>query len=293
MSNLEHILSSQDMVGESPVWSVDEQALYWVDILGCRFHRYHPETSKYETYTVDVSIGAIALRSSGGLVMGTGKGFATYDLNTSTITFLAHPEADSPHMRFNDGNVDCRGSFWAGTMSNLSENLDLLQGKLYRLDPDGSVHIMDTGFALINGMGWSPNNTQMYVVDSARKVVYLYDFDLSSSTITNRRLFLNTSEMAGVPDGLTVDSEGAVWIAFWDGWKIIRFDPGGKRIGQIDLPVQCPTSCAFGGRHFDELYITSAWEELSEEQRTSQPFAGDLFRLRTGNSGLPQPLFLG
>jgi len=293
MPDLEHVLASQDVVGEGPVWSVDEQALYWVDILGCRFHRYHPASGKHDIYTVDVTVGALALRASGGLVMATGKGFATYDLATRTITFLAHPEASTPHMRFNDGNVDCRGGFWAGTMSTLPENWDLLQGKLYRLGPDRSVHVMDTGYALINGLGWSPDNASMYVVDSVRKVIYQYNFDPDSGAIAHRRTFFDTSDEMGVPDGLTVDQEGALWVAFWDGWKIVRYGPFGKRLLQIDLPFQCPTSCAFGGSNLDELYITSAWEELNEQQRASQPLAGDLFHMKTGIVGIPRPRFLG
>jgi len=293
LSDLEHILTSQDMVGESPVWSVNEQALYWVDILGCRFHRYHPASGTWDTYTTTVSIGAIALRASGGLVMATGQGFATYDLTTRRFAFLANPLAALPDMRFNDGNVDCQGRFWAGTVSNLPERQGLLLGTLYRLEPNGSMHVMDTGYALINGIGWSPDTTHMYIVDSMRKGIYCYDFDAASGAIAHRQMFLDTSAEMGVPDGLTVDQEGALWVAFWDGWKIVNYDPSGRRVAHIDLPVQCPSSCAFGGRYVDELYITSAWEELNESQRTSQPFAGDLFRLKMERRGLPQPLFLG
>lgn len=293
MPDLEHVLASQDVVGEGPVWSVDEQALYWVDILGCRFHRFHPASGEHDTYTLDVTIGALALRATGGLVMATGKGFATFDLATRTVTFLAHPEASTPHMRFNDGNVDCRGRFWAGTMSTIPEKWHSLQGNLYRLNPDRSVQVMDTGYALINGIGWSPDNASMYVVDSVHKLVYLYDFDPDSGAIAHRRTFLDTSDEMGVPDGLAVDQEGALWVAFWDGWKIVRYDPSGKRLSQIDLPVQCPSSCAFGGKNLDELYITSAWEELNEQQRANQPLAGDLFHMKTGVVGIPRPRFLG
>lgn len=293
MSSLEHVLASQDMVGESPVWSTDEQALYWVDVLGCRFHRYHPASGKYDTYTISETIGAIALRVSGGLIMATGKGFAIYDLNSRAITFLANPIADMPSMRFNDGNVDCQGRFWAGTMSLLAEDWHLLQGKLHRLDPDGSLHVMDTGYALINGIAWSPDSASMYVVDSVSKEIYHYDFDPDSGAIAHRRTFLQTSQERGVPDGLTVDKEGYLWVTFWDGWKIVRYDPSGKRISQIELTVQCPTSCDFGGRNLDELYITTAWEELNEQQRASQPLAGDLFRIKIDIGGQPRPLFLG
>lgn len=291
MPCLEHLLASQDMVGESPLWSVEEQALYWVDILGCRFHRYHQPSNTWDTYTIDASIGALALCASGGLVLATGKGFALYDISTRTITWFTQQLFDCARMRFNDGKVDCRGRFWAGTMGLLPDDWNLLQGNLYRLDPGGTAHPVDTGYALINGIGWSPDNTCMYVVDSVQQTVYLYDFDADAGSITNRRTFLDTSQEMGVPDGLTVDAEGAIWVAYWNGWKIVRYSSSGGRLMQIDLPVQCPTSSAFGGRNLDECYITSSWEELNAEQRASQPLAGDLFKIRPAVKGIPSSLF--
>jgi sugar lactone lactonase YvrE len=291
MTGLEHVLASQDMVGESPIWSVAEQALYWVDILGCRFHRYHPQSGTRDTYSIDASVGALGLRASGGPVLATGRGLALYDLSTRTIDWLSQALFDPGKMRFNDGKVDSRGRFWAGTMGLEAADRQLLQGNLYRLDPDASVHLMDTGYTLINGIGWSPDDTRMYVVDSEQRAIYLYDFDAEMGAIAQRRLFLDTSREPGVPDGLTVDVEGAIWVAYWNGWRIVRYDASGKRLAQIDLPVQCPTSCTFGGHNLEELYITSAWEELNEEQRKSQPLAGDLFRIRPGVKGMQSPLF--
>src|SRR5260370_22869048 len=140
MLHLDHVIASQDMVGECPFWHVGEEALYWVDILGNKFHRYHPASGTWDTYTVNVtmSIGAIAPCKSGGILMATGKGFARYDLTTREISFLTHPEAQNVQMRFNDGSVDSQGRFWAGTMSTLPDEWEQLQGKLYRLDPDES-----------------------------------------------------------------------------------------------------------------------------------------------------------
>lgn len=293
MPNLTHLLSSRDRVGEGPLWSMEEQALYWVDILGCRFHRYCPSSGAWDIYTVDAYVGSLGLRASGGLVLATGKGFALYDMSTRTISWLAQPEFDAARMRFNDGKVDCRGRFWAGTMSLRDADFSLRQGSLYRLDPDCTAHRMDTGYALINGLAWSPDNTRMYVVDSVFQSIDLYDFDADTGAIARRRPFLDTSQEPGVPDGLTVDAEGALWVAYWDGWKIVRYDAAGNRLSQIDLPVQCPTSCAFGGPDLNECYITSAWEELDEGQQVAQPLAGDLFTIRPGVTGLPSSLFHG
>ncbi len=290
---LERALACQDMVGEGPLWSAGEQALYWVDILGCRFHRYHLPSGAWDTFRLDTSVGALGLRPSGGLVLATGRGFALYDLPSRSVEWLALPAFNPARMRGNDGKVDRQGRFWAGTMGLESSERALLQGKLYRLDPDRSVYEMDSGFALINGLGWSPDDTRMYAVDSEQRVVYQYDFDASTGSIANRRVLLDTVQEPGVPDGLTVDAEGGIWVAYWDGWKIARYNANGKKLAQLDLPVQCPTSCAFGGPNLDELYITSAWEELSAEQRASQPLAGDLFRARPGIRGEPCQLFKG
>jgi sugar lactone lactonase YvrE len=133
----------------------------------------------------------------------------------------------------------------------------------------------------------------MYFTDSPLRVIYVYDFDAASGAIENRRPFIHTPEGKGVPDGLTVDSEGFIWSACWGGWKITRYDPTGKVERIIQLPVQYPTSCAFGGASLDELFITSAWKALSEEKRKRQPLAGDLFRLKVGIKGLVEPKFAG
>ena len=293
MNQVEHVLTVQNKLGEGPVWSAEEQALYWVDIENNSFFRYFPTTNKYESFDVGVPIGVLALRAAGGLVMATKNGFAFWDPKTQALNFLANPEADKPHTRFNDGAVDSQGRFWAGTMCGLPEICSAPEGSLYRLDPDGSVSIMETGIFIANGIDWSPDNKIMYFTDSTRHVIYAYDFDPATGAIANRRPFISTPDEIGVPDGLTVDSEGCIWSARWGGWKITRYDPTGKVEREIQLPVQCPTSCAFGGANLDELYITSAWNELSVEQKKNQPYAGDLFRVKTDTKGRVSPKFAG
>jgi len=293
MNQVEHVLTMQNKLGEGPVWSAEEQALYWVDIENNSFFRYFPTTSKYESFDVGVPIGVLALRAAGGLVMATKNGFAFWDPKTQALQFLANPEADKPHTRFNDGAVDSQGRFWAGTMCGLPEICSAPEGSLYRLNPDGSVSIMETGIFIANGIDWSPDNKIMYFTDSTRHVIYAYDFDPAKGVIANRRPFISTPDEIGVPDGLTVDSEGCIWSARWGGWKITRYDPTGKVEREIQLPVQCPTSCAFSGANLDELYITSAWNELSVEQKKNQPYAGDLFRVKTDTKGRVSPKFAG
>ncbi len=295
MNAVEDVLTCQCKLGEGPVWSVAEQALYWVDIENRRFSRLYPASGKYEVFEVGLPVGVLAPRERGGLVMATKEGFAFWDWQAEPrLQFIANanPEASKPHNRFNDGAVDSQGRFWAGTMCEGYDDCEGA-GSLYRLNLDCAVSVMETGLTVSNGIGWSPDKTRMYLTDSPRKIIYVYDFDAQSGTISNRRAFVHTPNEASVPDGLTVDSEGFVWSARWGGWRIIRYDPDGKIEREIQMPVQYPTSCAFGGPNLDELYITSAWTALSEQKRAQQPRAGDLFRLQTGIKGQEQHKFAG
>ncbi len=293
MSNLEHLLAVQNELGEGPVWDAEAQVLYWVDIYGQTFYRFSPTTGELRKVEVGLQVGVLAPRVSGGLVMATQRGFALWDEERAALTFLADPEADHPETRFNDGAVDPGGRFWAGTMLEGSEEWDTAPGNLYRLDPDHTITRMETGIAISNGMGWSPDWKTMYFTDSPRQVIYAYDYDVLTGAIEHRRPFIQTPGEASVPDGLTVDSEGCIWSVRWGGWRVIRYDPQGKKEREIVLPVQYPTSCTFGGPNLDELYITSAATALNAQKRGEQPLAGDVFRLRPGVKGLEYPRFLG
>jgi L-arabinonolactonase len=287
MNKVERIVSVGSQLGEGPLWHPREQALYWVDIEGHCFHRFHPDTGAHETFAVGQPVGCLAFRASGGLILALRDGLAFWDPQTQALQFVADPEADRPDARFNDGRVDRQGRFWAGTLGKGATS------SLYRLDPDGSVYKMESGITISNGIGWSPDDRTMYFTDSPLSVIYAYDFDPASGTIENRRPFVRVPDGEGWPDGLTVDSEGCVWSAHWDGWRIVRYDPAGKVEREIPLPVQCPTSCAFGGPDLNELYITSAWTALSDAERKAQPLVGDLLRLQTDVVGQEESEFLG
>jgi sugar lactone lactonase YvrE len=196
-------------------------------------------------------------------------------------------------VRFNDGAVDGEGRFWAGTMNKDVEDPAVTDGCLYRLDPDRSCHKMGSGFTISNGIGWSLDQRIMYFTDTLRSVIYAYDFDPARGTIGNRRPFVRVPPEEGYPDGLTVDSEGCVWSALWGGWKVVCFDPRGRAVDEVRLPVSDVSSCAFGGSDLRDLYITSAWEELSAEERALQPLAGDLFRARLPVPGREESRFAG
>ena len=287
MTEIEQVLPVHNQLGEGPLWNLQEQALYWVDIEGYCFHRFVPENGTHETFSIGQPIGCLAFRASGGLVMAVQEGVGFWDINSKEFQLVTNPEEGRENARFNDGKVDKRGRFWAGTMGEDQGS------SLFRFDPDGSIHTMETGISTSNGIGWSPDDKTMYYTDSPLRMIYAYDFDPESGTIENRREFVRVPLKDGFPDGLTVDNEGFIWSAHWDGWRITRYDPEGKVERVIPLPVQRPTSCTFGGAEFDQLYITSAWTGLNEVDRREQPLAGNLLRIQTEVTGQEENMYLG
>lgn len=287
MNDIEHVISMGNTVGEGPIWNSQEQALYWVDIPEGRIFRFFPAERELDTYDLGIQIGCAAFRAAGGLVMATAIGLTFWCPERNNLEVICNPESEKPGMIFNDGSVDRFGRFWVGTKS------DDGTASLYRMDQDLSTHRMETGFMVSNGLGWSPDDTKMYLTDSRRRIIYVYDFNLDQGSIHNRRIFAKPPEGEGNPDGLSVDGQGYIWSAFWGGWKIVRFDPDGNIERVVNLPVQYPSSCTFGGATLDELYITSACKLLSSQQRQENPLAGDLFRLKTDIRGQEETLFLG
>ncbi|GLV59246.1 gluconolactonase [Dictyobacter sp. S3.2.2.5] len=293
MLQAEHFLTMTNQLGEGSFWNADQQKLYWLDIKQKRFFRMDTRTKQYETFNVGAQIGVMAPRSGGGQVMATDEGLACWDDRAEELTIVANPLQGQANRRFNDGNIDIKGRFWAGSMCDPPDTCPTPQCALYRLDPDGSLHMMDEGLGMPNGLVWSPDNRILYLTDSPQQVIYAYDFDPETGAIEHRRPFVQTHGEPGVPDGLTIDSEGFLWSVRYNGWKIIRYDPSGKIEREVSVPVPHPTSCAFGGKDMNELYITTAWNELNAEQRRQSPQSGDLFYLQTDIKGVARRPFAG
>jgi sugar lactone lactonase YvrE len=292
VNEVEHILMVQNELGECPIWNPKEQALYWIDIEGdTTAHRFDPATGKHEVCKLTFPITSFGLRASGGWITAAKNGLAFWDWQSQNYEFITDPEADTPGVRFNDGVVDRQGRFWAGTLNEA--DLNAPDGSLYRLDSDGSAHKLDTGYATSNGMGFSPDSKTLYLVDMFHSNILAYDHDPATGAVENRRIFASVPKEDGFPDGITIDSEGFIWNAHWAGWKVTRYDPAGKIEREIRFPVQNVTRCAFGGEQLDELYVTTGWLEMSEAERKDQPWAGDLFRVKTNVKGLEEPKFIG
>jgi L-arabinonolactonase len=233
----------------------------------------------------------IGLRARGGLVAGTRTGFAFLDTASGAVAPIIDPEAGMPGNRFNDGKVDRAGRFWAGT-KNIA-NAAHTTGSIYRLDADHSAHLADRGISCVNGIAWSPDDRTMYACDTWLRRIYAYDFDRAAGAASNRRLFAALAQDQGYPDGLTVDAEGCIWNAHYDGWRITRYPPDGSIDRVLRLPVQHVTSVTFGGAGLRTLFVTSARLRLTPEERTLQPDAGHVFALEPDAAGIEEPSYLG
>ncbi len=292
MNDPKQLVPSQNRLGETPTWSPEEAALYWVDWGSGPVCRYQPETRKYTTFPVDVPVTAIARRATGGWILIAQDGIYTWDQNTNqSEKIYGKPEPAHPDIIFNDGAVDQKGRLLVGTV-NMNDPF-APEGSLYRLDPDYSLHQLDKDYATANGIGFSLDSKTVYVADQRKWEIIALDYDLETGAASNRRVFATVPKEEGMPDGLIVDAEGFIWNGHWDGWRLTRYDPDGKIERQIQFPVQHVISFAFGGQSLNTLYVTTSSWDFTEEDRHEQPGAGDLFQVETGHTGLVEPAFAG
>ena len=289
MNEVEHVLEVGNEVGESPIWMPDQKALYWIDIEGCKVFKYVPSTSELKTFEVDFPITSIWACADGRWITAAKTGLFYWDSKTGQSEFILDPEADAEGLRCNDGAVDRQGRLIVGTINEVV--YDSPDGSIYRYDSGKSIVKLDGGFACSNGIGFSPDGKTLYASDSFNNRIRAYDYDVGAGTVSGCRDFATVAAEDGFPDGLIVDSEGFVWNAHWAGGRIRRYDPSGKMEREIKLPVANTTCMAFGGEQMDELYITTAWFMMSDEDRKASPMAGDLFRIKTDVKGLIEPKF--
>jgi sugar lactone lactonase YvrE len=286
------VLKAEAVVGESPVWCVQEEALYWVDITGQKIHRFHPAAGANDTFRLPQPVTCVALRQRGGLLATLRKDFAFFDPRTEALRVLARVEEDKPDNRFNGGKCDRQGRFWAGTMNG--KHWDAPSGSLYRLDAGLRVTRAQTECVCANGLDWSPDGRVLYFTESFVYSIFAYDFDAVTGEIANRRLFASVDKDSGAfPDGLTVDAEGGVWSVHNAVGRVVRYTPAGKIDRVVQLPVPRPCGCAFGGEKLDVLYVTTARETMTADQLAKAPLSGSLFAVTPGVRGLPPSCFAG
>lgn len=283
------IVEARASLGESPVWDAASGALYWVDINAGSVHRLGAD-GEQRAWPLGESVGSIGLREGGGLVVATRTGLHLLDTETGDRVALADPIAGRADLRFNDGRVDRRGRFWAGTVH---EKRVRGAGALYRLDPDRTVRAALDGVTVANGIAWSPDDRIMYFADSHERRIDAFDFEADAGTISGRRAFAAFRPEWGVPDGATVDGEGGLWIAGIGGGRVFRFAPDGRLDRTVALPVSQPTSCSFGGPGTATLFVTTGRRGLTDAALRAEPLAGGIFAFEPGVAGLPEPQYRG
>lgn len=280
-------------LGEGTCWSEREQALYWVDILEHRLHRYHPKNNARDSWQFDETISAVAERADApGLAITLRRGLAFFDPATGDLRRLHEPERERTGNRFNDGKCDAQGRFWAGSMDFGCKEPT---GALYRFDADGrGTRVFDAGFAVTNGPTWSRDQRTMYFNDTVNQWIHAFDFDPETGTLGHQRPWLRFSKGDGHPDGMTTDADGRLWIAHWGAACVTCHDPdSAQELLRVPLPTDHITNIAFGGADLRTMFITSARFDLSEAQLQQQPLAGGLFIVETTATGRPANRFAG
>lgn len=289
MSALHLVLPGEARIGEGPVWSAEERALYWTEIHGFRLHRLDTVTGETRSWPVKEKVASFALCEGGGLVASLHGGFALIDLDAERLIRLAEPFGPELEVHLNDGRCDRSGRhFWSGT---LHEPRTRKNGALFRLSGDGVATEMAGGVIASNGIAFSPDNRVLYYADSRGPVIWAFDHDAATGSLAHRRLFATVPAGEGMPDGAAVDAEGCYWSARFMGHRIVRYRPDGKVEREIPMPVTNATMMAFGGADYRTLYITTGRGALGPEALAAEPWAGGILAMTVDVPGLPEPRF--
>ena len=293
----ELIYQTQAVCGESPVWDEVGQRLYWADVVTGNVYIFNPNDGSNQTFNIGQVLGAVALCQRGGLLLSSARGLDFFDPETNKMESAVRQDLLSAGHYFADGKCDPRGRFWGGTYH---QDITEAVGVLYSLENDLSVKKRAENFILSNGMAWDVAEDKFYFIDSIARCVYKFNYDPISGDLTNRHVIRQFPGGTILPDGMTIDTEGFLWVALFNASKIIRIDPA---TGETNFEVLIPnakqvTSCTFGGKDLDELYITTARElggpyGLTEDELRFENNSGGLFRVKLPFKGLPAVRFKG
>ena len=273
-------------LGEGPIWSARERAVWFVDVKGRHVHRYDEATRATRSWRAPEDVGFIVTVSGGRLICGLKSGLYQFDPDGGTFHLLRLVDAGHPRNRLNDAHVDAAGRLWFGTMDDDEASPN---GALYRFD-GRRLHRCDDDYVITNGPATSPDGRTLYHIDTLKRVIYAFALAADGS-LSQRRVFARLTETDGYPDGPAVDATGCICVGLFGGWGVNRYSPSGELLSKLPLPVANCTKVAFGGDNLQTLYITTAWKGLTPEQRAQQPLAGGLFAARVDTPGLPANLF--
>ncbi|MGR3794952.1 SMP-30/gluconolactonase/LRE family protein [Vannielia sp. SX4] len=290
MLRIEQLVQEPDRLGEGPLWDVREQRFYWIDSYGPAVKSCDAAGGDIKRWPLPQPVGSMALREGGGAVLALRDGFHFLDFESGETELIHATQPGELRPRLNDGKVDRRGRFIAGSMDY--EERDPV-GKLFRLDPDLSVHLLEEGITCSNGPCWSPDDSTFYFADTTPGLIYAYGYDIETGSLTSRRIFASFEGLRGYPDGATVDEEGYLWSAEVYSGRLIRFDPEGVVDRIVGLPVQSTTSITFGGPDLDIAYVTSMARPMGGQYHKERE-AGAVFAIHgLGVRGIEEPRFAG
>jgi len=283
--NLELLYDAKAFLGEGPIWDAKTQTLYWLDIINKKIYNRADVLIELDEY-----VGCIAPRVKGGLIFTQRASIWTLEPDSVQPTLVATPKDEPTTTRFNDGKCDPRGRILAGTM-DLKETDPT--GTLYSFDGK-SVTTLVSNVTISNGMAWSADHKMLYYIDTPTREVRAFDYDLDTGTIANPRAVIHVPDTLGWPDGMTSDTQGNLWIAMWGGAKMTRWNPNtGELLDQMPIPALNVSSCVFGGKNMNELYVTTARKGMNENQLKQYPLTGGVFKLETDVEGMPTFEFAG
>jgi sugar lactone lactonase YvrE len=287
--HVELTYDSKSKLGEGAFWDHRNQRLYWVDIDGMKVHIFDPSTKVNRSFDTPTQVGTVVPKNKDEAVIALADGIYLLNTNTGVITLLSDVEADIPENRFNDGKCDPNGNLWVGSM-NTKQTAPT--ANLYKVDVRGMASKMLDRVTISNGIVWTKDKKTMYYIDTPTGSIQAFDFDASSSSISNERVAVLVPESLGYPDGMTIDEEDKLWVGLWNGNSVARFDPlSGKLLSKIEVPAHNVTSCSFGGENFETLYITTASVDMTDEEHQKYPLAGSLFEVKPGVRGVAGNFF--
>ncbi|MEX0289851.1 MAG: SMP-30/gluconolactonase/LRE family protein [Flavobacteriaceae bacterium] len=281
----EPVWNAKAQLGEGPVWDPQRQMLFWVDIEGCKLHSHQPETISNQEWSFNEMVGAAVPTTDGFMLLAMESGLARFSPESGELLYLNVLENSNPKIRFNDGKCDPVGNFWIGTMHKefLPES-----GNLYKVDPDYNTSPEIEKTTISNGMAWSTDHRFFYYIDTPSYKVVSFDYNQSYASISNKKVLFRIPKSFGAPDGMTIDNDGMLWIAHWGGSCVRRWNPqNGKVLQEVIVDAPHVTSCCFGGKDFNKLYITTARSGLDSERLGASPLSGALFCVTTQTTGPP------
>jgi len=287
----ELVLDAKTMLGEGSIWHPKENKLYWIDIEGKAMHIYDPVSNEDKLFPLGSRVGTIVPVQGGGALVALQSGIQKIDTKTGKLSFVTNPLPDTVNLRYNDGKCDPAGRFWVGTLALDSRRRGAV---LWRIDKDKSVHLMLDSVSISNGIVWTADKKTMYYNDTPTGTIQGFDYNDETGAISNRRVVVRIPRGGGGPDGMTIDADGNLWVALWGSGTVGKFNPlTGELLQKIIVPAPNVSSCAFGGKNLETLYITTARAWVNADKLKEFPLSGGLFSVKPGVHGVPAEFYKG